>query len=77
MCFNISYLPIFNEDVSGDRVYVWVKCGHTAAQKHSEPHVMSNSDGGFDADGLTEVKHVRAPFVEPVICTEIKVVGTD
>lgn len=63
-------LPVFNEDISGNRVYVRVKCGHTAAHKYSEPHVIPNSDRGFEADEIPEVKHVRASFILPVICTQ-------
>lgn len=39
---------------------------------------MSNSDWSLDANGLTEVKHVGASFIEPVICTKTKTrVSTD
>ena len=73
-----SCSPIFNKDISGNRVYVWLKCSHTAAHEHPEPHVVSNPDGGFDGDGLTEVIHVRTSFVQPVICTQVqKTVSTN
>ncbi|KAF3846459.1 hypothetical protein F7725_003537 [Dissostichus mawsoni] len=44
----------------GAGVHVRAQCSHAAAHKHSEPHVMPNSDRGLDADGLTEMKHIRA-----------------
>lgn len=74
----LKHSPIFNEDVSGNRVYVWGKCCHAAAQKYPEPHVMSNSDWGFHDNGLTKVKHVWAPFIQPVIWANSKtVISTD
>lgn len=68
-------LPILDKDVSGNRVYVWVECSHAAAHKHFQPHVVSDSDRGLDADGLTEVKYVRASFIKPVICTRSTQLG--
>ena len=63
-------LPIiFNEDVSGDRVPVWVQCCRAAANKDPEPGVVNEPDRHLHVDGITQEVDSRTPLIKPVTWT--------
>ena len=54
---------MLNEDVSGERVIVWVQCGHAAANKDPEPGVVSYPDRHLNVDGITQEVDSRTPLI--------------